>query len=67
MVEFRYWQSVKNAYWYWHFVDGYGYIRTIGGQYFKTADDCVQDIRDVYALLGGTKNIPIKHISDPNA
>lgn len=66
-IEFRYWQSVANGWWYWHLLDTEGEIRAIGGQKFSTAQGAIDEIKAVFAMLGGTRNIPITKIADPNA
>ncbi len=71
-MQYRYWQSVENRKWYWHFLDSDGYIRFIGGQYFESSDDVVTDIRECFALVGGRSRSPsttsrIRTPSDPRS
>lgn len=67
MGEFQVWQSVKDAYWYWHLLDEYGDIRCGSWQKHATSSDCVTEINKVSSLVGGSYRVPINFVPDPNA
>lgn len=67
MVRFEYWQSEADYWWYTHFVNNLNDTTWDGGYRYATEQAVKASAEELYKLLGGTAQVPIYRIADPNA